>query len=66
MRLLFSRHARVRMVERGISAAEVGEAIRKGTKTVQEDRIVAAHRYFEVVYRRAGETAFVVTVKPRW
>lgn len=54
------------MVERGISAGEVREAVLTGTKTRQEDRIIAAHRYFEVVYRRDGETAFVITVKPRW
>ncbi|MHB8632895.1 MAG: DUF4258 domain-containing protein [Thermoplasmatota archaeon] len=66
MRLLFSRHARLRMVERGISASEVRGAVEKGTKVRQDDRIVASHRYFEVVYRTSGETVFVITVKPRW
>lgn len=54
------------MVERGISATEVREAVLKGTKAHQGDRIIAAHRYFEVVYRRDGEAVFVITVKPRW
>ena len=66
VRILFTRHARSRMVERGISASEVREAVVKGVKRRQEDRIVASYRYFEVVYRRAGEDIFVITVKPRW
>lgn len=66
MRILFSRHARVRMVERGISGSEVREAILKGTKSRQEDRIVASYRYFEVVYRREDDLVLVITVKPRW
>jgi len=66
MRILFGRHARVRMVERGISASEVREAITKGTKRRQEARIVASYRYFEVVYRREADLVFVITVQPRW
>ncbi|HLE48265.1 MAG TPA: DUF4258 domain-containing protein [Candidatus Thermoplasmatota archaeon] len=66
MRILFSRHARVRMAERGISATEVRQAILKGTKRRQDDRIVASFRYFEVVYRREDDLVFVITVQPRW
>ncbi|MFA5862973.1 MAG: DUF4258 domain-containing protein [Candidatus Thermoplasmatota archaeon] len=66
MRFLFSRHARVRMVERGVSADEVRTAIAKGVKRRQEDRIVASYAYFEVVYRKRGDDVFVITVKPRW
>jgi uncharacterized protein DUF4258 len=66
VRLLFSQHARLRMVERGISASEVKEAVLKGTKRRQDDRIVASYRYFEVVYRREEDVVFVITVKPRW
>ncbi len=54
------------MVERGISASEVREAVKKGTKRRQEDRIVASYRYFEVVYRREEDLVFVITVQPRW
>lgn len=54
------------MVERGVSVSEVKTAISKGVKRRQEDRIVASYAYFEVVYRKAGETIFVITVKPRW
>ena len=66
MRILFNRHARVRMVERGVSVEEVKAALVKGVKRRQEDRIVASYTYFEVVYRKARDDVFVITVKPRW
>lgn len=66
MRILFSAHARLRMVERGVSVEEVKLAITKGTKRRQDDKIVAAYQYFEVVYRKADDDIFVITVKPRW
>ena len=66
VRILFSRHARVRMVERGISTSEIRDAVAKGTKRRQEDRIVASYRYFEVVYRREDDIVFVITVQSRW
>ena len=66
MYLRFSRHARLRMVERGISASEVRAAVLKGVKRRQGDRLVASNLYVEVVYRKDGEDVFVITVKPRW
>lgn len=66
MEVLYSRHARQRMVLRGISRREVEEALRVGSKSRQDGRIVAAYRYFEVVYVIRGTRLFVVTVKPRW
>lgn len=66
VRILFSAHARLRMVERGVSVDEVKAAIAKGTKRRQEEKIVASYQYFEVVYRKAGDDVFVITVKPRW
>lgn len=66
MRLHFSRHARVRMVERGVSASEVRDAVRRGVKRRQGDRVVAAYRHFEVVFRKQGDRVFVITVKPLW
>jgi hypothetical protein len=65
-RILFSRHARQRMILRGISEREVHDAIRKGTKRTQEGRIVASYSYFEVVYVVRGESVFVITVQFRW
>ena len=55
------------MVERGISEAEVEECIRNGSKRIQvPDKIVSEYRYYAVVYRKVGETYFVITVKLRW
>jgi hypothetical protein len=65
-RILFSRHARQRMILRGISEREVHDAIRKGTKRTQDGRIVASYSYFEVVYVVRGESVFVITVQFRW
>ena len=65
-RILYSRHARQRMILRGISEREVSEAVRKGTKRTQEGKIVASYTYFEVVYVVRGEDIRVVTVQFRW
>jgi hypothetical protein len=66
LRVRYSKHAVERMVLRGISRNEVQGAIRLGTKTRQQGRIVAAYRYFEVVYVAVDDRIFVITVKPRW
>jgi len=65
-RLTYSEHARNRMILRGISSHEVREAIRKGKKRMQDDRIVSTYLYFEVVYKLVDDTIWVITVKPRW
>ena len=65
-RILYSRHARQRMILRGISEREVRDAIREGTKRTQDDKIVASYTYFEVVYVVRGENTFVITVQFRW
>ena len=65
-RILYSRHARQRMILRGISEREVHEAIQKGTKRTQDGRIVASYSYFEVVYVVRGQDYFVITVQFRW
>ncbi len=54
------------MIERGISREEVETAINKGTKRIQDDKIVSAYAYFEVVYKKLGNEIYVITVKPRW
>jgi hypothetical protein len=54
------------MVSRGISLEEVKSAILKGSKRIQNGKIVAAYRYFEVVYKKVDETFVVITVTSRW
>jgi hypothetical protein len=66
MRFTFTKHARERMVSRGISLEEVKSAILKGSKRIQNGKIVAAYRYFEVVYKKVDETFVVITVTSRW
>ncbi len=66
MKIILTKHARGRMVSRGISLEEVKKAIMKGSKRIQNGKIVAAYRYFEVVYKKVDETFVVVTVLPRW
>jgi len=65
-RLLYSRHARQRMILRGITEREIDEAIRKGTKRMQDGKIVASYMYFEVVYVVHREEIRVITVQFRW
>ena len=65
-RIRYSRHARQRMILRGISEREVNEALRKGTKRTQDGKIVASYMYFEVVYVVRGEDVWVITVQFRW
>ena len=65
-RILLSRHVRRRMILRGISAQEVNDAIRKGTKRTQDGKVVAAYLYFEVGYTVRGQDIYVITVQPRW
>jgi len=65
-RILYRRHARQRMILRGISEREVDEAIRKGTKRIQDGKIVASYMYFEVVYMVRRQEIRVITVQFRW
>lgn len=66
IRVILTKHARERMVSRGISLGEIKKAILKGSKRIQNGKVVAAYRYFEVVYKKVDETFVVVTVLPRW
>lgn len=63
----YSNHARSRMVERGISVAEVEEALLKGAKELQAPNKILYHfRYFIVVTKVLEKEHYVITVKPRW
>lgn len=62
----FTRHARERMVLRGVSTKEVLAAISGGAKSRLGARIVSRYRYFEVVYVVHRGRITVITVIPRW
>ena len=62
----YSRHARLRMIERGISEKEVNDAVNKGTKRRQGKKIAATYRHLEVVFKKVKEDYYVITVMARW
>lgn len=62
----YSKHARVRMIERGISEVEIERAITRGRKSIQNNKIIASYSYFEVVYKKLNDTLYIITVKLRW
>jgi hypothetical protein len=66
LKIKYSKHARERMVLRGISEKEVERALIKGSKSIRKRKIVSSYSYFEVVYRKVGDEIYVITVKPRW
>jgi len=66
MRIILTKHARERMISREISLEEVKNAILRGSKSIQDGKIIATYRYFEVVYKKVDEIFVVVTVSPRW
>lgn len=67
MGFLFTRHARQRMIERGVSVSEVEQAVQKGSKQLQgNDRLVSSYGYISVVYRKIEDRIVVITVKVRW
>ncbi len=67
MDILFSKHARERMTERGITVQAVVEAIKKGSKHLQKpNKIISDYQYFSVVYKKIKEKVLIITVKPRW
>ena len=62
----FSKHARLRMIERGISEKEVKKAIQEGSKTRQDGKIVSSYSYFQVVYKKKKDIYYIITVMIRW
>ncbi len=55
------------MIARGITVNEVEEAVKKGSKEIQEpDKILHHFGYFTVVTKKIGDDYFIITVKPRW
>jgi len=66
LNIRYSKHARLRMIGRGISGGEVKEAIIKGAKRIQNGKIISSYSYFEVVYKKIKDEIYVITVKPRW
>ena len=67
MYFILKRHARTRMLQRGVSQDEVERAIRFGGRTIQSpDRQVATYGHLRVVFRQTGEVVEIITVTLRW
>jgi len=64
LKIRYGKHARLRMIERGVSEIEVRNAIIKGAKRNQNGKIIASYSYFEVVYKKVNSEIYVITVKP--
>lgn len=54
------------MAARGVTEKEAEEGIQRGSKELQKpDKILSYYKYFCVVYKKIGDTCYVITVKPR-
>lgn len=66
MIIKYSRHARERMILRGITKKEVEDGIKMGSKELQKpDKILSYYKYFCVVYKKIKDKVYVITIKPR-
>jgi hypothetical protein len=62
MKLTLSQHAIEQARERGVSIEQVKNAIQRGAKFLQSDKVVADYTYIRVVYKKIKEEYFVITV----
>jgi len=60
-----SKHALEQSRERGISINEIKETIQKGAKFVQDGKIVSSYRHMKIVFKKANNKFFVITVMVR-
>jgi hypothetical protein len=64
--IIYSKHAREQMIERGIHVHEVEKAITQGAKEFQAPNQVLHHfRHYTVVTRRVKHDIVVITVMLR-
>lgn len=66
MELLLSQNAKEQMIDRGFSKKEVEECISKGTKNIQNGKIISTYRDYKVVYKKIKEKYFIITIMYRW
>lgn len=62
----FTRHALLRMMERGITQADVDEVVQRGAKLRYERGIMCVFRHIHVACVRHGNTWIVKTVYWDW
>ena len=66
MEVLISQHAKEQMIDRGFSKKEVEECIIKGTKDLQDGKIISTYRDYKVVCKKIKEKYFIITIMYRW
>ncbi|MBU0629237.1 MAG: DUF4258 domain-containing protein [Nanoarchaeota archaeon] len=65
MKLRLSNHAIEKARERGISIEQIKNAIQRGAKHLQGEKIVSDYTYVRAVYKKIGDEFFVITVMVR-
>jgi len=65
MKLILSKHAVEQARARGVSIDEVKDAVQKGAKHLQGNKIVSDYGYIRVVYKKLEEECFIITVMVR-
>ena len=68
MELFITKHALDQARERGISVNEIGEAVQKGAKFIQDERekkIVSDYRHIRIVFKKLENKYYVITVMIR-
>ena len=61
-----TKHAEEQMINRGFSENEFEEGIKRGTKTRQNGKIISTYKYYKIVYKKVGETYYIITIMYRW
>lgn len=59
------KHALEQARERGISINEIKEAVQKGAKHLQDDKIVSFYRHMKIVFKKQNDKFFIITVMIR-
>lgn len=62
MKLLLTKHAKEKMVERGIALEQIKQAIRMGARIKQTDGYLSSYSYFLVAWKMSGEYYKIKTV----
>lgn len=66
LKIKLTKHAEDQMINRGFSENELEEGIKRGEKTRQDGKIISAYKYYKIVYKKVGETYYIITIMYRW
>jgi len=65
MEIVVSKHALEQARERGVSINEIKEAIQRGSKFLQQNKIVSMYRHIKIVFKKIKNKFFIITVMIR-